>query len=108
MDNTNIEMVEHELAKAREKHPHFADRALYCSNTFIQYALGMARINSRYEEQSHSLSIEAIEEEEFFEALEAMVNGDWVAAKTEWAQVAAVAIRAMDFCDMQQLIDATK
>jgi hypothetical protein len=64
-------------------------------------ALELERVrkgNNARESVGHE-DIEDLLQEEILEALEAFYNGDYVGAKQEFSQVAAVAIRAMHWVD---------
>ena len=101
---SNIELVERELAAAKTKHPKFCDRATY----FVRFGqrrwaqlVASQRANNEDDERRGCLSAHSILIEELFEALEAYAAGRMADARVEWAQVAAVAIRAMEMCDRE-------
>lgn len=101
---SNIELVEKELSAAKLKHPKFCDRATYLEH-FSRFRWAQLVANQRAQnelsENSGCLSAHSILIEKLFEALGQHALGNYQAARVEFAQVAAVAIRAMEMCERE-------
>ena len=103
-----LNIVADSLRHAESKHPVFASmisRRPVIPGQLESYrsklALELERVrkgNNAREAIGHE-NIEDLLREEILEALEAFYRGDYIGAKQEFSQVAAVAIRAMDWVD---------
>lgn len=103
-----LNMVADSLRHAESKHPAFASmisRRPVMPNRLGSYrddlALeleGVRRGNDARASVGHE-NIEDLLREEILEALEAFYRGDYIGAKQEFSQVAAVAVRAMNWVD---------
>lgn len=103
-----LNIVAASLRYAESKHPAFASmisrRAVipgqlesYRNNLAIE--LERVRKGNNARESVGRENIEDLLREEILEALEAFYRGDYIGAKQEFSQVAAVAIRAMSWVD---------
>lgn len=95
----HLDMVRTELNNAKKKHPHFVDAISFWSPLLIEKALEDARKYLDYASKRNQVEIEHVLMCEFREALEAVMNGDYEHARQEFAQCAAVCIRAMEECE---------
>lgn len=103
-----LNIVADSLRHAESKHPAFASmisRRPIVPGQLESYrnklALELERVrkgNNARESVGHE-DIEDLLQEEILEALEAFYRGDYIGAKQEFSQVAAVAIRAMSWVD---------
>lgn len=103
-----LNIVADSLRHAESKHPAFAStisRRPVIPGQLESYrdklALELERVrkgNDARESVGHE-NIEDLLREEILEALEAFYRGDYIGAKQEFSQVAAVAIRAMGWVD---------
>lgn len=103
-----LNIVADSLRHAESKHPAFASmisRRAVIPGQLESYrnklAVELERVrngNNARESVGHE-SIEDLLHEEILEALEAFYRGDYIGAKQEFSQVAAVAIRAMGWVD---------
>lgn len=103
-----LNIVSDSLRHAESKHPAFASmisRRPVIPGQLEPYrdklALELERVrkgNDARESVGHE-NIEDLLREEILEALEAFYRGDYIGAKQEFSQVAAVAIRAMGWVD---------
>lgn len=94
-----------EYDHATTKWPVFADRFLspYTTDKDIIGEVNIARHRSDAECDRHYWSVEATLREEVAEVMEAAMKLDWANCKQELAQVATVAIRAMEWIDKEIL-----
>lgn len=103
-----LDIVVDSLRHAESKHPAFA--SMISRRAVIPGQLGSYRNNLAVElervrkgnnarESVGNETIEDLLREEILEALEAFYRGDYIGAKQEFSQVAAVAIRAMSWVD---------
>lgn len=98
----NIRLVERELAAAKVKHPKFCDQMTYLEHfSRSRWAQSVAALHAQNKLSASlaCLSAHSVLVEELFEALEQHALGNCQAARVEWAQVAAVAVRAMEMCE---------
>ena len=103
-----LNIVADSLIHAESKHPAFASmisRRAVIPGELESYrnklAVELERVrkgNNAREAVGHE-NIEDLLREEILEALEAFYRGDYIGAKQEFSQVAAVAIRAMSWVD---------
>ena len=99
-DNTNkhLEMVQQELANAKKKHPHFVHKVTVLRHENVSSWLEQLRTLLECMTQLKQRDVESILECELYEALDAYTTGDYEHAMQEFAQCAAVCIRAMEEC----------
>jgi phage repressor protein C with HTH and peptisase S24 domain len=99
-DNTDkhLEMVKHELANAKKKHPHFVNKVTVLRREKVSSWLEQLRTLLECMTQLKQRDVESILECELYEALDAYTEGDYEHAMQEFAQCAAVCIRAMEEC----------
>ena len=103
-----LNIVADSLRYAESKHPAFASMISrrpvipgHLESYRNELALELERVrkgNNARESVGHD-DIEDLLQEEILEALEAFYRGDYIGAKQEFSQVAAVAIRAMSWVD---------
>lgn len=100
-DNTNkhLEMVQQELANAKKKHPHFVNEVTFLSHADTIYWLKDSRSILNDKTLIERRDVESILGCELYEALDAYTTGDYEHAMQEFAQCAAVCIRAMEECE---------
>lgn len=94
-----------EYEHATTKWPVFADRFLspHTTDKDIRGEVNVARHRSDAECDRRYWSVEATLREEVAEVMEAAMKLDWANCKQELAQVATVAIRAMEWIDKEIL-----
>lgn len=95
----HLDMVRTELNNAKKKHPHFVDAISFSCPSLSEQALESARNCLAYASKRDLVDVEGVLTCEFYEAIEAVVNGDYEHARQEFAQCAAVCIRAMERCE---------
>lgn len=95
----HLDMVRTELSNAKKKHPHFVDAISFLCPSLTIQALESARNHLAYVSKQNLVDVKSVLTCEFYEALEAVVNGDYEHARQELAQCAAVCIRAMEECE---------
>ena len=96
---TNLELVAAELGAAKKKHPKFVDRLLWQDSSPLhteeELETERARLKSRI---AHgTCSFRSVLRCEVAEAVDAYAHGDLANARKEFAQCAAVCIRAMEY-----------
>lgn len=94
-----LTMIKLELDIAKRKHPHFVDAMSFWSPLLIEKGLEDARKYLDYASKRKQVEIEHVLMCEFREAIEAVMNGDYEHARQEFAQCAAVCVRAMEECE---------
>lgn len=95
----HLDMVRTELSNAKKKHPHFVDAINFLCPSLVITGLELKRNALVAEEKRKHVDVLCVLLCEFYEALEAVVNGDYEHARQELAQCAAVCIRAMEECE---------
>lgn len=94
---THFGQVLHELAAAKEKHPHFVDRMTYLSDVGADTHLEFMRNHLKLEIEVNDCDMHAVLLCEFYEAMQTYAHGDLAHARQELAQCAAVCIRGMEY-----------
>ena len=103
-----LNIVDDSLRHAESKHPAFASMISRRNiipgheesfRAELKKELEKIRWGNDAREAAKHESIEDLLKEEILEALDAFYNGDYILAKQEFSQVAAVAIRAMRWVD---------
>lgn len=112
-----LNIVANSLRHAKSKHPAFASMISKRNiipgheesfRAELKRELEKIRWGNDAREAAKHESIEDLLKEEILEALDAFYNGDYILAKQEFSQVAAVAIRAMDWVDKFSIGHHTK
>lgn len=99
----NLGLVRDEYYSAIAKHPHFVDVVSVWTAERISMRLKGMRMHLSLPYTTAIKDFEDILTCEMLEALEAFTQGDYQHAKQEFAQCAAVCMRAMDICDKEEL-----
>lgn len=97
--NKHLEMVQQELTNAKKKHPHFVDEVIFLGHDSTSCWLDQFRIILDNRSMMKVRDVESILICELYEALAAYTECDYEHAMQEFAQCAAVCIRAMEECE---------
>lgn len=94
-----FQMCYEEYRNAKKKHPHFVDTMSVWNAERIAWRLKGMREHLALPFTTAIKDFEDILMCEVLEALEAYLNGDYAHARQEFAQCAAVCVRAMEECE---------
>lgn len=97
--STHLDMVRNEYHHAVEKHPGFVDVMTIWNAERIAWRLKGMREHLKLPDTTAVKDFEDILTCEMLEALEAYELGDYAHAMQEFAQCAAVCVRAMEKCE---------
>lgn len=92
-------MVKLELDQAKRKHPHFVDEVTSSRLDDMKKDLSVWRDLLAMTKARKKVCVFVVLRCELAEALEAYLKGDYEHARQEFAQCAAVCVRAMEECE---------